>query len=98
MDASLTSRMDPAATCPACGLPLPKGAAEGLCLRCLLEAGLQDMVTAETRTAGDGSEPLPDFGPYRTIGVLGEVPLDHRAGTDDRDVLYQRTFRSAHFR
>jgi eukaryotic-like serine/threonine-protein kinase len=60
--------------CPKCGLPLAEGTADGLCLRCLLESGLSETLTAERRKASDGNGPaaLPDFGPYHTIGVLGE--------------------------
>jgi serine/threonine protein kinase len=62
--------------CPQCGLPLAEGVAEGLCRRCLLEAGLGDTLTTEHRAAhaapGNASAALPDFGPYHTIGVLGE--------------------------
>ena len=62
--------------CPKCGLPLAEGAADGLCLRCLLESGLSETLTAERRRskASDGNGPaaLPDFGPYHTMGVLGE--------------------------
>jgi eukaryotic-like serine/threonine-protein kinase len=58
--------------CPECRLPLPEGASESLCPRCLLETGLQDTLTTEGRTVGQGHAPLPDFGPYHIIGVLGE--------------------------
>ena len=61
--------------CPRCGSPLAEGVAEGLCRRCLLKAGLGDtLTTAQSATPPVGSDttPLPDFGPYRTIGVLGE--------------------------
>jgi eukaryotic-like serine/threonine-protein kinase len=62
--------------CPKCGLPLAEGAADGLCLRCLLESGLSETLTAERRgsRAADADRPamLLDFGPYHTIGVLGE--------------------------
>ncbi len=62
--------------CPKCGLPLAEGAADGLCLRCLLESGLSETFTTERRSskASDGNGPaaLPDFGPYHTMGVLGE--------------------------
>src|ERR1035441_566566 len=62
--------------CPQCGLPLSEGATDGLCMRCLLESGLVETLTTERRrsNASDGSGPaaLPDFGPYHTIGVLGE--------------------------
>jgi serine/threonine protein kinase len=62
--------------CPQCGLPLSEGAADGLCLRCLLESGLVETLTTERRrsnaSAGNGPAALPDFGPYHTIGVLGE--------------------------
>jgi serine/threonine protein kinase/Tol biopolymer transport system component len=62
--------------CPQCGLPLAEGGAEGLCRRCLLEAGLDDTLTTEHRATstalGNGPAALPDFGPYHTIGVLGE--------------------------
>ena len=34
--------------CPRCGAPIPAGAAEGLCPRCLLAAGMED----EARDAG----------------------------------------------
>ena len=62
--------------CPRCGLPLAEGVAEGLCRRCLLEAGLGDTLTTEHRTTpaslGNAPAALSDFGPYHTIGVLGE--------------------------
>ena len=60
--------------CPKCGLPLAEGAADGLCLRCLLESGLAETHTTDRRrsNASDGDRPLLDFGPYHTIGVLGE--------------------------
>jgi hypothetical protein len=62
--------------CPKCGLPPAEGTADGLCLRCLLESGLSETLTAERRRskASDGNGPaaLPDFGPCHTIGVLGE--------------------------
>ena len=62
--------------CPKCGLPLADGAADGLCLRCLLESGLSETLTAELcrskTSAGNGPAALPDFGPYHTMGVLGE--------------------------
>src|ERR1019366_2866966 len=62
--------------CPRCGLPLAEGVAEGLCRRCLLEAGLGDTLTTEHRTTpaslGNAPPALLDFGPYHTIGVLGE--------------------------
>jgi WD40 repeat protein/serine/threonine protein kinase len=61
--------------CPRCGLPLADGVAEGLCRRCLLEAGLDDTLTTQHRaTPPPGIAPaaLPDFAPYRTVGVLGE--------------------------
>src|SRR5271170_3891710 len=59
--------------CPDCGLPLQKGAAEGLCMHCLLGAGVSETMT-EQQTAGAKRVPqaLPDFGPYHAIGVLGE--------------------------
>jgi len=64
------------AVCPECGLPLPEGTAEGLCLRCLLESGLADTMTTQKRSAQrpaeNGPSALPDFGSYHTIGVLGE--------------------------
>ena len=62
--------------CPKCGLPLAEGVADGLCLRCLLESGLAETHTTDRRrsNASDGDRPatLLDFGPYHTIGVLGE--------------------------
>jgi serine/threonine protein kinase/Tol biopolymer transport system component len=55
---------------------LAEGVAEGLCRRCLLEAGLGDTLTTEHRATpaslGNAPAALPDFGPYHTIGVLGE--------------------------
>ncbi len=64
--------MAQAPVCPECRLPLPEGAAEGLCPHCLLASGLQDTLTAEVRSAENGHVPLGDFGCYHTIGVLGE--------------------------
>ncbi|MBV8810181.1 MAG: serine/threonine protein kinase, partial [Acidobacteriaceae bacterium] len=62
--------------CPRCGLPLPAGIAEGLCMRCLLEAGLTETATTHERSTERAPEnfptSLPDFGSYHTIGVLGE--------------------------
>jgi WD40 repeat protein/serine/threonine protein kinase len=62
------------AICAKCGLPLPEGG-EGLCLRCLLEAGLAE-TGGENRALFPplevGPAGLPDFGPYHTVGVLGE--------------------------
>src|SRR5271154_7176270 len=60
-------------TCPECGLPLPKHGVEGLCMHCLLGAGVSETRT-EQQTAGSRRPPqaLPDFGPYHTVGVLGE--------------------------
>ena len=57
-------------------MPLPEGASEGLCLRCLLASGLAETGTAEkggVHSRAENSFPaLPDFGSYHTIGVLGE--------------------------
>jgi WD40 repeat protein len=67
--------MTNSAVCPECGLPLPDGTAEGLCLRCLLESGLAETLTTQKpglRRPGNRIEALPDFGSYHTIGVLGE--------------------------
>ena len=62
--------------CPRCGLPLAEGVAEGLCRRCLLEAGLGDTFTTEHRATPASLRNAPaallDFGPYHTIVVLGE--------------------------
>lgn len=63
--------------CPECGMPLPKGVAEGLCMHCLLKGGLSETVTTARFGAPSGAadsvpQTLPDFGPYHTIGVLGE--------------------------
>jgi RNA polymerase sigma factor (TIGR02999 family) len=59
--------------CSECGLPLAKGVAEGLCMHCLLRAGVSDTVTQLNTVASKSSiSLLPDFGPYHTIGVLGE--------------------------
>src|SRR5277367_143200 len=59
--------------CPDCGLPLPKGLADGLCMHCLLGAGVSETMTEEhTAGAKRASQALPDFGPYHTVGVLGE--------------------------
>jgi serine/threonine protein kinase len=58
--------------CPECGLPLPIGDAEGLCRRCLLEAGLAGTATTEKQGAQRTPEALSDFGSYHVIGVLGE--------------------------
>ena len=43
-----------------------------MCPRCLLEAGLRETLTSEGLAAETHSAPLPDFGPYHIIGVLGE--------------------------
>ena len=63
-------------TCAQCGLPLPEGATEGLCPRCLMESALGATATgAETIShplLPNPSAGLPDFGPYHVIGVLGE--------------------------
>src|SRR5215831_6257518 len=60
--------------CVRCGLPLPEGAAEGLCPRCLLEAGLMETLTEEEPALPPlpKTGKLPDFGAYHSIGVLGE--------------------------
>src|SRR5262245_17632165 len=61
--------------CTRCGLPLPEGLTEGICPRCLLEAGLEETVTDEgttPSTPSSAAEKLPDFGAYHAIGVLGE--------------------------
>ena len=63
--------------CPECGLPLPDSVVEGLCMHCLLRAGLSDTMTelttgAAVPPAGSPLAMLPDFGPYHTMGVLGE--------------------------
>src|SRR5580698_920999 len=62
--------------CPQCGLPLAEGVAEGLCRRCLLEAGFGDTLTTEHRATpaalANAPAALSDLGPYHTIGVLGE--------------------------
>jgi len=63
-------------TCAQCGLPLPDGAAEGLCPRCLMESALGANSTGaepKSRLAlPNWNAALPDFGPYHAIGVLGE--------------------------
>ena len=80
--------------CPKCGLPLAEGAADGLCLRCLLEAGLSETLTAELRRskASDGNGPvaLPDFGPYHTMGVLGEGGMGIVYLADQREPVRRR--------
>src|SRR6516162_7610092 len=60
--------------CTRCGLPLPEGAAEGLCPRCLLETGLTETLTGEETSAMSppAGGRLPDFGSYHAVGVLGE--------------------------
>src|SRR5215472_10513440 len=60
--------------CTRCGLPLPEGAAEGLCPRCLLEAGLTETLKGEETSAmpPSASGKLPDYGSYHAVGVLGE--------------------------
>ena len=62
--------------CSKCGLPLAKGVAEGLCRHCLLEAALGDTSATEQLSpfvaSTKSSAALPDFGPFHTIGVLGE--------------------------
>jgi serine/threonine protein kinase/Tol biopolymer transport system component len=63
-------------TCAQCGLPLPDGAAEGLCPRCLMESALGATSTGAAPIARpllpNWNAALPDFGPYHAIGVLGE--------------------------
>jgi serine/threonine protein kinase/Tol biopolymer transport system component len=63
-------------TCAQCGLPLPDGAAEGLCPRCLMESALDASLTGAEPIARpllpNWNAALPDFGPYHAIGVLGE--------------------------
>jgi serine/threonine protein kinase/Tol biopolymer transport system component len=62
--------------CAQCGLPLPDGAAEGLCPRCLMESALGAGSTGAEPIARpllpNWNAALPDFGPYHAIGVLGE--------------------------
>ena len=62
--------------CAQCGLPLPEGATEGLCPRCLMESALGATATgAETIShpvLPNPSAGMSDFGPYHVIGVLGE--------------------------
>jgi serine/threonine protein kinase len=55
--------------CTRCGLTLPESG-EGLCLHCLLKAGLSE--PGLTEPAGKRPAALREFGPYRAIGVLGE--------------------------
>jgi len=53
--------------CPKCGSPIPEERA-GICPVCLLAAALEQEPPESTAA----SKPLPDFGKYRPIGVLGE--------------------------
>jgi non-specific serine/threonine protein kinase/serine/threonine-protein kinase len=71
-------------------LPLPEGAGEGVCPRCLLEAGLRDTATGETRPGDSAPTPLPDFGPYHTIGVLGEGAMGIVYLAEQREPIRRR--------
>src|SRR5215469_573784 len=76
--------------CVRCGLPLPEGTAEGLCPRCLLEAGLVETLTGEEAAPPKTTGRLPDFGAYHSIGVLGEGGMGIVYLAEQRDPIRRR--------
>ena len=71
---------NPDSRCPQCSAPLPAGAAEGFCPKCLLKLGLEEALGSEDDSAGSPTNeapPLPQaspeqIGPYRILQILGE--------------------------
>src|SRR5579884_1107887 len=59
--------------CPQCGLDLPQGAPEGLCPRCVLQAGLPGAPTiAPASTAPTPEELQPLFPQLEIVALLGQ--------------------------
>src|SRR5215472_7986984 len=76
--------------CSRCGLPLLDVAAEGLCPRCLLEAGLTETLTSDEPVQPQTTAKLPDFGGYHAIGVLGEGGMGIVYLAEQREPIHRR--------
>src|SRR5271154_4202114 len=75
-------------TCPECGLPLLKHGAEGLCMHCLLGAGVSD--TALEQPAWEGHASLLQTGTMMLAGMqLGPYKSERKIGAGGMGDAYQ---------